>query len=99
MPPCRAPADPSDLASALAFALRFQGRKRVHNADEIMVEIVARRLVAHLERAGFVVIEEADGAVAFGFQGFLTIDGWSDRFAQGTGVAGRFGEGVNSTLC
>ena len=39
------PVDPSDLASALAFALRFQGRKRVHNADEIMAEIVAERLV------------------------------------------------------
>jgi hypothetical protein len=38
-----APADPSDLASALAFALRFHGRKRVHNADEIISEIVARR--------------------------------------------------------
>ena len=35
------PADPSDLAAALAFALRYQGRKRVHNADEIMAEIVA----------------------------------------------------------
>jgi hypothetical protein len=33
------PADPSDLANALAFALRFHGRKRVHNADEIMAEI------------------------------------------------------------
>ena len=31
-------ADPSDLAAALAFALRYQGRKRVHNADEIMPE-------------------------------------------------------------
>ncbi len=30
------PADPSDLAKALAFALRFQGRKRVHNAAENM---------------------------------------------------------------
>jgi hypothetical protein len=39
------PADPSDLAQALAFALRFQGRKRVHNADEIMSQIVANRLV------------------------------------------------------
>ena len=29
------PADPRDLAEALAFALRYQGRKRVHNADEI----------------------------------------------------------------
>jgi hypothetical protein len=36
------PADPQDLADALAFALRFQGRKRVHNADEIMAEIVGK---------------------------------------------------------
>ena len=33
------------------------GRKRVHNADEIMAEIVVKRLVEHLERAGFVVME------------------------------------------
>ncbi len=51
------PADVSDLANALAFALRFHGRKRVHNADEIMAEIVAKRLVEHLERAGFVVMK------------------------------------------
>jgi|SRR5271166_3344077 len=51
------PATPDDLASALAFALRFQGRKRAHNADEIMAEIVAERLVDHLERAGFVVMK------------------------------------------
>ena len=36
------PADSSDVVDALAFALRFQGRKRVHNADEIMAEIVAK---------------------------------------------------------
>jgi len=52
------PADPRDLADALAFALRYQGRKRVHNADEIMAEIVAKRLVEHLERAGFVVMKK-----------------------------------------
>ena len=34
------------------------GRKRVHNADEIMSEIVAKRLVEHLERAGFVVMRK-----------------------------------------
>ena len=34
-----APSDPSDLAAALAFALRYLGRKRVHNADEIMTDI------------------------------------------------------------
>jgi hypothetical protein len=51
------PADPSDLATALAFALRYQGRKRVRNADEIMAEIVAKRLVENLDRAGFVVMK------------------------------------------
>jgi len=39
--------------------LRFQGRKRVHNADKIMAEIVAKRLVKHLERSGFVVLKRA----------------------------------------
>jgi hypothetical protein len=52
------PADPSDLAAALAFALRYQGRKRVHNADELMSEIVAKRLVEHLEQSGFVVMKK-----------------------------------------
>jgi hypothetical protein len=52
-----APADPDDLAEALAFALRFEGRKRVHSADEIMAEIVAKRLVEYLARAGFVVMK------------------------------------------
>ena len=42
-------------AKDLAFALRFQGRKRVQNAGEIMAEIVAKRLVEHLERTGYVV--------------------------------------------
>ena len=51
------PPTPSDLAAALAFALRYQGRKRVHNADEIMAEIVAKRLVEHLESAGFVAMK------------------------------------------
>ena len=30
---------------------------RVHNADEFMAEIVAKRLVEHLERAGFLVMK------------------------------------------
>jgi len=51
------PANPSDIADALAFALRFHGRKRFHNADELMAEIVAKRLVEHLARAGFVVMK------------------------------------------
>jgi len=67
------PADPAGLADALAFALRFEGRKRVHNADEIMAEIVAKRLVEHLERAGFVVMkrpaEVGAAALGRGFEG------------------------------
>jgi hypothetical protein len=67
------PADPRDLADALAFALRFQGRKRVHNVDEIMSEIVTKRLVEHLERAGFVVMKRppigGGGALGRGFEG------------------------------
>jgi hypothetical protein len=30
------------LAAAIAFALRFHGRKRVHNADELMSAIVTK---------------------------------------------------------
>jgi hypothetical protein len=62
-----------DLADALAFALRFQGRKRVHNADEIMAAIVAERLAEHLERAGFVIMQRApirgDATLRGGFEG------------------------------
>ena len=39
------------------FALRFEGRKRVHDAGEIISGIVAKRLVEHLERSGFVVMK------------------------------------------
>ena len=49
------PADPNDLATGLAFALKFAGRKRWHDADAFMADIVAKRLVRHLERAGYVV--------------------------------------------
>jgi hypothetical protein len=62
------PADPSDLADAVAFALRFDGRKRVHNADQYMAAIAAERVVRHLERAGFVVMKKPPviGAAAVG---------------------------------
>ena len=67
------PATADDVADALAFALRFHGRKRVHNADETMAEIVAKRLVEHLERAGFVVMRRAPtsggAALGRGFEG------------------------------
>jgi hypothetical protein len=51
------PADPDDLAAALAFALKFEGRKRWHDADAFMADIVAKRLVRCLERARYVVMK------------------------------------------
>jgi hypothetical protein len=43
------PATPDDVADALAFALRFDGRRRKHDADEILAAIAARPLVERLE--------------------------------------------------
>ena len=43
------------LADTLAFALRFNRGKRTHDADDAMAAIVARRLIEHLEGAGYVV--------------------------------------------
>jgi hypothetical protein len=62
------PAAPDGLADALAFALRFDGRKRKHDAAEMMAGIVAKRLVDHLERSGFVVMKRPPigGASALG---------------------------------
>jgi hypothetical protein len=51
------PADPRDLTDAVAFALRFEGRRRVHTADEYMAAIAAERVVRHLEDVGFVVMK------------------------------------------
>jgi hypothetical protein len=44
------PADPSDIAGSIAFALLFSGRKGVHDSDQYMAAIAADRIVRHLER-------------------------------------------------
>ena len=54
------PAEPREIAEALTHALRFDGRRRVHDADELMATLVAERLVAHLARCGFVLMKRAD---------------------------------------
>jgi hypothetical protein len=46
------PATPDEIAEPLAFALRYNDRKRVHDADEAMSRITAERLVQHLQRSG-----------------------------------------------
>jgi hypothetical protein len=51
------PATADEIADALSFALRYQGRKRVHRADDAMARITAERLVQHLEASGFVLMK------------------------------------------
>jgi hypothetical protein len=51
------PATSDEIADALSFALRYQGRKRVHHADDMMARITADRLVQHLEASGFVLMK------------------------------------------
>jgi hypothetical protein len=52
------PATPDDLADALSFALRHEGRKSQHDSDKLNADIVAKRLVRHLDRAGYVVMKK-----------------------------------------
>ena len=52
----------AEIADSLSFALRYDGRRRVHHADDAMARITADRLVAHLERSGFVVMKRPDAA-------------------------------------
>jgi len=56
------PADLDDVQQSLAFALRFQGRKRVHTADDAMARITAERLVEHLRQSGYVIMKWPAGA-------------------------------------
>jgi hypothetical protein len=51
------PASAEEIADSLSFALRYEGRKRVHHADEAVARITAERLIAHLARCGFVVMK------------------------------------------
>jgi hypothetical protein len=46
------PADPSDLAQAIAFALRFDRRKRYHEGDKLMANLTADHIVRYLDNAG-----------------------------------------------
>ena len=54
--PSLRPATRDELTQSLSFALRFDGRKRVHDADEVMARITAERLVEHLEQSGYVIM-------------------------------------------
>ncbi len=50
-------ATPKDLADALAFAPRFDGRKRAQTADELMTAFAAKGIVERREDSGFVIVK------------------------------------------
>jgi hypothetical protein len=52
------PAEPTEITDALAYALRYDGKRRVHHADDAMARITAERLIRHLGQAGFVLMRE-----------------------------------------
>lgn len=51
------PATPEELQQTLAHALRYRGRKRVHDADPLGAQLVAERLIEALRMSGFVVMK------------------------------------------
>jgi hypothetical protein len=52
----------AEVADALAYALRYDGNRRVYHADEVMACITAEYLIRHLERSGFVLMRPPPGA-------------------------------------
>jgi len=56
--PTLRPATRDEITQSLSFALRFNGRKRVHDADEVKAQITAERSVEYLERAGYGVVHK-----------------------------------------
>lgn len=46
-------ADPKDLSDTLSSALRFEGKRRYNDSDRLNADIVAKRLVRYLDKAGY----------------------------------------------
>jgi hypothetical protein len=51
------PATVDEPETSLAFAFRYDGKKRIHDADTFMSEHVAKRLAEHLLLSGFVILK------------------------------------------
>jgi hypothetical protein len=50
-----------EIADAFAYALRYDGNRRVHHADAVMARIAADFLIRHLEQCGFVLMRAPPG--------------------------------------
>jgi hypothetical protein len=55
------PASAEELAEALSFALRFNGRKAFPQSNALMARITAEHLVQHLLRSGFELTRRPGG--------------------------------------
>ena len=53
------PATVSEIEDTLSFALRYDGRKRVHTADNVMARVTAERLTRYLQQSGYVLMRRA----------------------------------------
>jgi hypothetical protein len=51
------PASEAEALLALSYALKHDGKRAFRNADELMAQITASHLLAHLDRAGFVIMK------------------------------------------
>jgi hypothetical protein len=51
-----------EVSDALAHALRFNGRKRSHDSDELQARITAGHLLRSLEMSGFVLMKKPPAA-------------------------------------
>jgi hypothetical protein len=56
------PATPEEIAEALCFALRFDGKKPFPQSSSLMAQITAQHLVQHLQRCGFELMKRPDAA-------------------------------------
>jgi hypothetical protein len=52
------PATFDEIAETLSFALSYQGRRRVYDADGAMARITAEWLVCHLAASGFMLMKQ-----------------------------------------
>ena len=53
------PATSEEVQETLSFALRYEGRRRVHTADDVMARVTAERLAEHMARSGLVVMKRS----------------------------------------
>jgi hypothetical protein len=51
-------ADPKDLSDTLSYALRFEEKRRYNDSDRFAADIIADRLVRHLDRSDYVVMKK-----------------------------------------